>query len=132
MLMAEATPTAAQWGNWFLVTTCLLSAMGNVALVVALFRKNKVEPQPLIVKGATEFSRREELEGVKKALKDAEVAASINRKTIYERIDGMKRDVGAKVDELEKSVAGLDRETKNQNAWLERIDAKIDRMQSRI
>lgn len=45
---------------------------------------------------------------------------------IYGRIEEVHGEVSAEIKTLSNKVAGLEKETENQNGWLARIDEKLD------
>jgi hypothetical protein len=109
MMIAQIT----QPGLWPTVEhIALLAALiGNIALVAALFRKNRIEPQPLEVKQAEMYARErdclERHEDSKKQLAELRVmrgedakASSISRRAIYEEIKKTEASNRQHIDEV--------------------------------
>lgn len=155
--VAEAAPTAVQFNGFWVVASFMAFFAANIVVVIAFFRKSqtRITPQPLEIRheqgAATERdclsrfeSNERQIAELKKGHKDAEVAQSIHRKTIYKQIEAAGTVLSGKVDAMEKKaeagreklkdeindvglkVAGLDTATKSQNEWLARIDEKLD------
>lgn len=141
-MIAAATPDAGAFLNFWVVLAFLFGIAANVVTVIAVARKQKRE---------VSFS----FEPASKQDFDRHLARySSDQQTLDRRIDGLDRTLKKHIDEkvgglaasaedgrerlkdkidgVAEKVAGLERETGTQTAWLERMDEKLERIQSRI
>lgn len=125
MILAETAPTGIQWNGFLTVCGFLAFFAANLATVWAVTRKQKRE---------IHFG----FEPASKAEFDRQAAANEQvHRDLFSKLGGVERGSKAHTDssverlseqisKMGRNVASLDTETKNQNAWLERIDKKLD------
>jgi hypothetical protein len=118
MIIADVVtiPTWAAVAGSVLFLTTIGSSVATIWLAV---RKPKIEPQPLLVEMERQVVTKDEFHR-------HEETNEATHKDLFSKIGGMNRGFQADLLKLSNDVAGLERETINQNAWLSRIDAKLD------
>jgi hypothetical protein len=134
MLLAQATSTAPLIGAWVIGAVAVLQL---VTLAMQVLRwnqaaKREVYPQPLEVKGATEYLARKVFEG----------HAEQNQReheNLFTKLGGVERGIRAEVKSdgaaLHDKINDVGREVSEHSATLElqnqrlaQIDAKLDRL----
>ncbi|PWU18923.1 MAG: hypothetical protein C5B50_07855 [Verrucomicrobia bacterium] len=143
MITLATTENLFSLGGLVMVT----SILGNLALVAAWLNEKRkrvqvqITPQPLRVKDEAEYVERRAFELLAQENKDEharifEKIGTVERvanKAIEEKIDAMRterkedmKELQERVSALGEKVSGLDTETRNQSAWLARMDVKLD------
>ncbi len=117
-LLAEAAPTPAQFGAFWVVLAFLAGIAANIVTIfVALRRQSRrIEPQPLEVKYVTEFVRKEELASRASAIEKQVEAMRIermadndnavkSRKALYHEINSVEGALGSKIESVRKELS---------------------------
>lgn len=124
-------PEPAYIAAWLGIAFFLAAGINSILKLSDRLRGHP--PAEQLKLGADEIARR-----VKQLEHDAK-DAPIRRRAIYEKIEAVDADLRAQMEEdrkalntqigqLRESVAGLERDTVNQNQQLRHIEAKLDRL----
>jgi len=134
-MIADITPQPNPMFFWqaFLAIAFLAGIGANVATMMSVKRslKREITPQPLVVKEAANYVRKEDcvqrhaestqrFEMLKEQLDELRIERHTDTNALHE-----------KVNAVALQVSGLDVATQQQNAWLKRMDEKLDQINRR-